>query len=187
MIESGFQSVLIGAVGPLIGVVVGSVLTWRVQRNEWDRQRQWELKRDVVFDVVRAMADLDGTVTEFCVAFSSPSGNLTEDAETALKNMKIEAIKRSVQCSSTYGRAHTVADLAIGGKLSRAASAYFRSALLLIKTVQSNPNFVYSQAQKELAKLHNAVIISAREALGIRGADDLPVLDYENQEECSKH
>jgi hypothetical protein len=37
------------------------------------------------------------------------------------------------------------------------------------------------KAQKDLAKWHNEVILAAREALGIKDADDLPVLNYDNE------
>jgi hypothetical protein len=36
-------------------------------------------------------------------------------------------------------------------------------------------------AHKELAKWHNRVILSARKALRIKDAGDLPVLDYDNK------
>ncbi len=153
----------------------------QISDEAWDRQRQWELKRDVVLDAVRALADLDGAVNEFCVAWLGPTGNLTEEAESALKSMKIEAIKQFRQCSSSHQRAHTVADLAIGGKLSKSISEYFQFALRLVAAVQSKRISAEKSTRKQLAKLHNAVILSAREALGIKDAGDIPVLDYDNE------
>jgi hypothetical protein len=168
-------------VGPLLGVVVGAGLTWFLQRNEWGRQRRWELRRDVVFDLIRALADLDGVVNGVGSAFLTPPGNLTEEAKLYLKGKRVETVKDSLLCTSAYQRAHSVADLAIHGALSRAASAYFPCAANLLKEISKGTTQYDSKARLELAKLHNAVIISARNELGVRETDDLPVLDYENQ------
>jgi hypothetical protein len=149
----------------------------KISDEVWDRQRQWELRRDVVLDAIRALADLDGAVTEFYVAWSGPTGNLTKEAEAAL----IEAVKLFRRCSSSYQRAHTIADVAIGGELSRSISGYFQFALPLTGKMKSDRTCFNTSAKKQLAKLHNAVILSAREALGIKDAGDLPVLDYENE------
>jgi len=153
----------------------------QISDNVWDRQRQWELRRDVVVDAVRALADLDGAVSEFYVAWSGSTGNLTKEAEAALIDMRIEAVKLFRRCSSSYQRAHTVADVAIGGELSRGISGYFQFALPLVGKMQTDRIHFDKDAQKNLAKWHNAVVLSAREALGIKGAGDLPVLNYGNE------
>jgi hypothetical protein len=150
-----------------------------ISDDMWDRQRQWELRRDVVLDAIRTLADLDGAVAELYVVWSIPI-HKTKQAEDALNSKRIEAIKLFSRCSSSFQRAHTVADVAIGGKLSRSISAYFQSALLLVGKMRSDRTSFNINAREDLAKLHNAVILSAREALGIKEAGDLPVLDYNN-------
>jgi hypothetical protein len=152
----------------------------KISDDVWDRQRQWELKRDVVFDVVRALADLDMAVNKFGDAFATPPGVLTEDASLYLKSMRSAALKESVDCSSSYQRAHTVADIAIHGSLSRATRDYLGYADNLLIGIQKGTLRYDSQARLQLAKLHNAVIISARKELGVHEIDDLPVLDYQN-------
>jgi hypothetical protein len=173
-------------VGSLLGVAVGAGLTWLLQRNEWDRQRQCELRLEVVLDAIRALADLDGAVTEFYTALSVPIHNMPKQAEEALNDTKIEAVKKFSRCSSSYQRAHTIADVAIGGKLSISISGYFQFALSLVGKMRSDKmrsdRMSFSaDERKELAKLHNAVILSAREALGIKDAGDLPVLEYDSK------
>ncbi len=83
---------------------------------------------------------------------------------------------------SAYKRAHIIADLAVGGNLSRDLSKYFQFALPLARQGYINrKSFLESAAKKkELALRGNAVIMSAREALGIKDAGDLPLLDESN-------
>jgi hypothetical protein len=51
----------------------------------------------------------------------------------------------------------------------------------LVGKMRSDRTSFNKNARKQLAKLHNDVILSAREALGIKEAGDLPVLDYDNE------
>jgi hypothetical protein len=177
-------STLIISVSTLCGVAIGSVGTWLIQHNLWDRQKQLELKHDVVLDAVRALADLDSTVSEHYGAFPILPANLilTKDAKNSLDNKRIEANKHLVEYSASYQRTHTIADVAIGGELSRNLSGYFHYVRPFMTKMQSGMNPLdRTAAQKELAIWHNRVILSARKTSGIKDAGDLPVLDYDNQ------
>lgn len=166
-------------IGPLIGVVIGSGLTWWIQRNEWGRQRRWELRRDATLDAVRGLADLEESVTNLDNAFTQPQGMPTEEAQTALRNLRLDAMLQFRKHCSAYKRAQIIADLAVGGNLSRDLSKYFLFALPLARQGFKNRKpFLESAAKKkELALRGNAIIMSPREALGIKEAGDLPLLD----------
>ncbi len=146
----------------------------------WDRQEHWKLKRDVVFDAIHALADLDGAINKLGNALSLSAVNPSEEMKTWIKEQKYEAGKLHMQCSTAFQRAHSVADLAIHGGLSRAMSAYFQCAGKLLIEIQKGIAHYDPKSRLELATLHNAVIIAARRELGVRETDDLPVLDYEN-------
>lgn len=167
---------------PLLGVAIGAGLTWLIQRNEWGRQRRWELRRDATLDAIRGLADLENAVTNLDSAFTQPEGALTAEARAAQQNRQIDAILQFGKCCSAYKRAHIIADLAVGGNLSSNLSKYFQFALPLARQgLYNRKAFLDSAAKKkEFALKGNAVIMSAREALGIRNAGDLPLLDESN-------
>jgi hypothetical protein len=172
----------LNAIGPLSGVVIGAGLTWLIQRNEWGRQRRWELRRDATLDAIRGLADLEDAVTNLDHTFTQPEGILTEGARTAQQNLQLDAMLQFGKRCSAYERVHIVADLAVGGNLSRNLSRYFQFALPLVREGLNNRRtFLDSAAKKkELALRGNAAIIAAREALGIRDAGELPLLDESN-------
>jgi len=172
----------LAVIGPLCGVVVGAGLTWWIQRNEWGRQRRWELRRDATLDAIRGLADLEDSVTNLDNAFTQPEGTPTEEARTAQQNLWLDAILQFGKRCSAYKRAHIIADLAVGGNLSKKLSKYFQFALPLVRQGLNNRKpFLESAAKKtELALRGNAVIMSAREALGIKDAGDLPLLNESN-------
>jgi hypothetical protein len=144
----------------------------------WHRQRQWELKRDVVLDSVRAMAVFDQFMSEFSVAFSKPDGIPTDEARAKLEKDKIEAYQKVGQITSAYQHAHSVADLAIGKHLSVALTGYFQFSASILRDIPSGKAIYDSNSRKELGKYHNAIILAARKELGNSSVDDLPVIDY---------
>lgn len=173
----------ISSLTALCGVALGCGLTWLVQRNEWGRQRRWELKRDAVLDANRNLADLEDSVGNLNNVFGQPEGILTEEAQIAQRDLRFDAMHQFHKCCSAYSRAHIIADLAVGGKVSKKLSEYFQFALPLVRDGLCNRKSFLDSAskKKELALRGNAVVISAREALGIKNAGELPSLDESNR------
>ena len=58
----------------------------KISDDVWDRQKQWELKRDVVFDAIRVLADLDGAINRFGNALSLKPVNPSEEVKTWIMN-----------------------------------------------------------------------------------------------------
>lgn len=172
----------ISSVTALGGVVLGSGLTWLIQRNEWGRQRRWELRRDAALDAIRCLADLEDSVTYLNSVFTQPEGMLNEEARIAQQNRRSDTRHQFGKSCSAYKRAQIVADLAVGGKVSKDLSEYLQFAFPLVcEGLRSRRAFLDSTEKKKgLALRGNAVVISAREALGITDAGDLPLLDESN-------
>jgi hypothetical protein len=108
-------------------------------------------------------------LVEFDGTFTVPLDRRTDDARAALLNQQHDAMMQFLKCCSAYKRAQVVADLAVGGKVSKALSNYFQFALPIVRDALSKrQNFLENVGtKKELAGRGNAVTISAREALGI--------------------
>lgn len=169
-------------IASLCGVALGSGFTWFVQRNEWGRQRRWELKRDAALDALRCLADLKNAITELDSSYAVPLERFTDDVKAAQVSKQRDAREQLGKCCSAYERAQIVADLTTGGKLSRDLSAYFQIAIpIVVKAMPSRRRFLdNADTKKALALRGNVVTMSAREALGIKGAGDLPLLDEQN-------
>ena len=176
MIDGNHASGLVIGILPLIGVIIGSILTWLIQRNEWGRQRRWELRRDAVLDALRGYADLEDALTQLNTAFVSIKGSLTDEAQTALEKKRLDAMLQFQKCCSAYKHAQAIVDLAVGADLAKELSKYFQLAAPLAKRILSTrQSFLGSAQNKQLAERGNMVIVSARKALGIKNAGDLPL------------
>ncbi len=167
---------LLPFVAPLLGVVLGAGLTWLVQRNEWGRQRRWELRRDTTLDAVRALADLEDALMALNNAFQQPTGTPTEDAQAELTNRRIQAMRNHQEKSSAFKRAHIVIDLSVGGNLSKRLSEYFQIALpQTMEVITKRDSCLTSEQIKVTALKGNEVVMAAREAVGIQDAGQLPL------------
>lgn len=160
------------------GILIGAGATWFLNRSEWSRQKNWELKKSVVLDMVRALADLDGALSALSAALVPSNVGDTEEAKALRKSLQVDAMGMLKTCSAAYQRAHTVADLAIGGDFSKSISAYFQFGIGLAYKGLSQKSAYLSDKDmmKKLADLHSAVIIAARKALAIKDSQGLPVL-----------
>lgn len=152
-------------VGPLLGVGFGYLISYKV----WNRQRQWELKRDAVLEAIRAHADLEYALFNLNSWLSIPKESYTDKTDAELS----AAAQNFRSSRYLYRRAHLIADLAVGGQFFNDMSAYF----LLIGTVSNDmtsQKILLDHAKKEkLALGTKAVILSARQALGIKDAGEL--------------
>ncbi len=145
----------------------------------WDRQKQWELRRDVVIDTIRAHADLDGYMSELATMYSIPLDIFSTDDQMKHKTKLNEVSQEWRKRADAYQRARNVADIAIHGELSRAASAYFENAAKLSIGIQTRKMQYDRSAQFELAKLSNRLVLAARRELNISESDDPPVINYD--------
>ncbi|MGA2218702.1 MAG: hypothetical protein ABSG51_11490, partial [Terracidiphilus sp.] len=146
----------------------------------WDRQKQWELRRDAVLDGVRAHADLESALVNLnsCLSgyLSVSEKGLTDKTDAEVK----ATIQDSRKSRASYWSARQIAALAVGGQFSNAMSAYFHLTSTVIKDMTRQKSFLDSAKCKELELSSNNVILSAREALGIKDAGDLPRFDDSN-------
>ena len=167
-------------VGPLFGVVVGAGLTWFLQRNEWGRQRRWELRRDATLDAVRAEADLEYALIDLNSTLSGslqrPTGSTDAELNAGIKETS-QNFRRS---RASFIRAYKVADVAVGGQFSKVLSAYFLLTGAVSKDMTRQKRFLDNAKNRDLALSDKAVILSARQALGIKDAGELPPMEDQN-------
>jgi hypothetical protein len=164
-------------VGPLIGVGFGYLISNKV----WGWQKRWEFKRDAVLGAIQAHADLDSALVNLnsCLTgyLSATEKTLTDktDAEVSAEIQRFRNSRASFWC------AHRRADLAVGGQFSNALSRYFLLTGAISADMTRKKSFLDRAKYKELALSGNNVILSARQALGIKDAGDLSALDYQNE------
>jgi hypothetical protein len=70
--------------------------------------------------------------------------------------------------------------LAVGGQFSDSLSAYSRLTRTIVNDGKLKKSFLTGAKNKDLVFALNSIILSAREALGVKDAGDLPSFDDSN-------
>jgi hypothetical protein len=142
-----------------------------ISNDVWDRQKQWEMKRDTVFEAVRVLNKFDNTLIKLSSTFSII---VNENPDTTVRRNQLigEAYLRYGDCCSEYQCANRILNLVVGGKVSKSFRDYFNFASSLVENNPNNQRFLANPGiTKELEKRSDAFIQSAREALDINTKD----------------
>lgn len=91
----------------------------RIDEQVWNKQRQWELKRDILLDAIRSISTFEGAMMEFAAVFQTANkpDNATDDAWVAHKN---EALMKWTNASRQFENARTLAAVVSGRDLRNA-------------------------------------------------------------------
>lgn len=138
----------------------------------WDRQKQWELKRDTIIDAVRALTDLYEALLDLHSAYSRPiTDNSVRNADTATKRK--EARESWDSYSARYCRAMGVSDLVAGHDLQKQLADYFGAVGTVADQIldRNESQSVSSDTTIKLRGIYEDVISAARKELNITKSD----------------
>lgn len=152
----------------------------KISDEVWDRQKQWEMRRDAVLDVVRAIGKLNQALIslnaenighEFCRR--NPEYKDQQDKTF----VSYEAAKVNLDsCKTEFDDRRFVADLTAGKELRIALSEYddvieIGTALVLTSSVVPMNRDKFSNLQATHDQKTNAVYEAARKELNIKNTD----------------
>jgi hypothetical protein len=131
-------------VGPFVGAYIGAAISDKV----WRRQKQWEMRRDAVVDVICAQDEL-----ERALLF------LDKDTKTHFES-----------CFTKFYRARFFAELIVGEELKESILEYFKEIGSIAKMIADGNSeyFANPETKNVLKQKSNAVIHSARKELNIK-------------------
>lgn len=101
-----------------------------ISDDVWDRQRQWEMKRDALFEAVRTLGKLDDALLEL---YSAYNVELPEDEQKKLLVEESRATRYSnwYEASVNFDAARFLAELVSGKNMNDALDQY----IILSRTV----------------------------------------------------
>ena len=88
-----------------------------ISDDVWDRQKQWEMRRDAVSDALRALRELETSLINLRSVFSC---SIIENSLRYQASLQFEA------CNTRYLHAKDFADLVVGKELPKHLAAYFQ-------------------------------------------------------------
>ncbi len=135
----------------------------KISDDVWDRQKQWEMRRDAVSDAWRALRELEISLIELHSVFLLP---------ICESSMRHRAREQFNSCNTRYLHAKDFADLIVGKEFPKYLAAYFQQVGIIANEIlKENPGYFTSERMKELAEKSNEIVQEARNELNIKSTD----------------
>ncbi len=132
----------------------------------WDRQRQWEMRRDAVADVFKSLGPLNQAIRDFDLAY-----NIGET------NEKRKAYRDFNSCWEKFECSRSIANLVVSESLRNAMSECSSALLFARNCFLVDDTEHLSDSLDERDQKINAVYAAARKELRIEDIDPVVALD----------
>jgi hypothetical protein len=143
----------------------------KISDEYWDRQKQWEMRRDTLYEAVRVLTGYNGALTGLHLAYSVIDHE--DSGKNAARNkLIVEKYLQYLQCCSDFHCAISILDMVVGGKVSSDFRNYYEFAQSLVENQPKDKNFLDDEIGKELRRKLDFFVQSARGALGINDAGE---------------
>ncbi len=155
-------SYLVPALTAIFSVWIGALISG----YSWNRQREWELKRDTVLEVTRIITELDIALLDLAHWYYVL---LTDKADVT--KAIIEKDKTKERWNSTISKfdsANFQVELIVGESLSTVLTEYINEMHSVAKKVQDGDIAIYKSSQSSIKQKVNAIKILARKALHLK-------------------
>ncbi|MGH9607374.1 MAG: hypothetical protein ACRD3N_16930 [Terracidiphilus sp.] len=150
----------------------------KISDDVWDRQKQWEMKRDAAFDVIKSLGVLKNALRDLLEKYLQLKHSGAEQYRQGLNvnaNRDIEeALRHFVLCKETFDVSQSLAALLVSTPL-RTALEECIGAVLVMRAITITPELErkWPQLQLELDQKISAVYELARNELGIKATGQI--------------
>ncbi len=131
----------------------------------WDRQKQWEMRRDAVFEAVRTLGQLDNALLELHVAYS-----VSTSRDDFVAQNRLEKGDSFNTIGSNLDGARFLADAIVGRPLGKALSDCVFGMRMVAKDIMHGDAGRYTATQRERAIQILAVYAAVRRELKLENA-----------------
>jgi hypothetical protein len=141
----------------------------KLSHDVWNRQKQWEMKREVLFDLTKSMTSASDALTEV-YSFYDTERKRTGPMPPARQEKELRLGATFSDAASAFDNVTVLSGIVCGESLQKAAvqfGIFLREAKMEAKDL---PEFPAKQLT-ELAVKRNAVTTEIRRVLGLEGSE----------------
>jgi len=123
----------------------------KISNEVWDRQKKWEVKKEVLFEATRRLSELDDALLSLHSVIQQEQAKEIDGA--VVSEAKYERTLRWRKASAAFDETRLLISIVCGNETAEAFDAVGTLATVIAaKITQGDWNF-YSNSQKTLAKL----------------------------------
>jgi hypothetical protein len=136
----------------------------KISTDVWDRQKHWEMKRDVLFEATKRLGELNDALVGLNSAFISDR-NEREQGRPGWPEGKLEASKIWMDTAAKFAETELLVRVVCGKELSdQCLNLLFRTRSIAQAILKGDLD-VYSASSKELVTLFQKLPVAIRKEL----------------------
>jgi hypothetical protein len=136
-----------------------------ISDDVWDRQKQWEMRRDAVFEAVRAMKELELEL----ISLRSVHLTIQDFASPGAMGHRKNSMSGFLASSVKFYSSIFMSELSLGEDFGNTLLAYYHAVLSIGHEFEKgNPEFCTSEKFREILDLSEKVLEVARKKLNIK-------------------
>jgi hypothetical protein len=150
-----------------------------ISDDVWDRQRQWELRRDAILKALDAFNDFESSIIDISATHRHVLKTCDLESRDKVQNQFEDASDGFLECKQKFSRAIRLIDATVGGDLSNALHVYFDLALHLVLSLCIPENDYLDSTDEKLAIMEKGreVEKAASTALKKKYAEYVPPIE----------
>jgi hypothetical protein len=170
MNASNLLSLLVPTLTTLFAVCIGAFISGYT----WNRQKQWELRRDAIIELMRDISSLRHALLDVYGASFDQGGRFAvpDDPDQQTK------LAQFYEHFSRYFCSRFVVDVLTGEDLTHSLDEFQKCVESIINDIKRSNTSASRNVttQRELAEKTNAVIRAGRKELGMKNRNDLSLI-----------
>jgi hypothetical protein len=138
----------------------------KITNDVWDRQKRWELKREVLFEATKRVSEIDDALQMFDTVLQVEiEGQNKEDLDFADERIKYQLKWRNAAVA--FDETRLFVAVVCGHEAKEAFDALGRVTDVIAAGISKKDQGIYAKSQAELSKTLSSVRATIRKELGI--------------------
>lgn len=136
----------------------------KISTDVWDRQRRWELKRDVLFSATKGIAAIEDSLVDLNVAHFTEGERQQKVGPTSLK-LKSQAVQKWGEEATKFDEVRMLVGIVCGKEVTDACNAFGMFARRIAIKIGENDAEIYDKSEKEFVAKSIAAATAIRKEL----------------------
>ena len=138
----------------------------KISSDVWDLQKRWELKRDVLFQTTKAIAEVESTLLFLGAAYSIQNKQQDTGNRNAFQEDVNAANEKSFEAMRDFDQAALLTTLVCGKEINGLLANFATLTRRMAKDMADNPE-VFKKSGKELRQRVDAIASAMRKEMGV--------------------
>jgi hypothetical protein len=141
----------------------------KISDDVWDRQKRWEMKREVLFETMKRVAALYDQLNELDVFLQTELNRPEHKGEVYWQQTKIEKNEKWFRSVSELNESRLSVEISCGQELIDALVKYRNRISFVAGTINKGDGEVYRKTLQLIITLRDDIRDAVRKELGING------------------